>query len=255
MSPALQRWIPPLEDRDARLRLVCLPYAGGGAAIFRPWMRRLPSAIEVVPVRLPGREDWVTQSAYTRLGGLVEALSEAVLPVLSQPYAFFGHSMGALVAYELVRALRRKGLRLPDHLFVSGRGAPHTLPSARVPYDLPEPEFVEALVRLNKGLEVVAGDRALLDLLLPTIRADFELCQTYAYDPEPPLPCPITAFGGRDDEDVPLEQVRAWRVHTTAGFTVREFPGDHFFVNSARRLVLGEIVSGLSRLHGAHATT
>lgn len=253
MHAGVQSWFPSTTRRDARLRLICLPYAGGGAATFRPWAGLMPPDIEVVPVRLPGREDWQTQSRYRRLTGLVEPLCDAFAPIASRPYAVFGHSMGALIGFELVRACRRRAMRLPVHLFVSACSAPHAPAERGVPFDLPEPDFISGLLRLNNAIEMVVKEPALLEMLLPTIRADFELCQTYVYHPEPPLPCPITAFGGRGDDRVPLDGLLAWKVQTSAAFAVRRFDGDHFFLNSARRLVLGALLNRLGAVGVAHA--
>ena len=213
------------------MRLLCFPYAGGGASIYRTWPSSLPPEIEVLPVQLPGREARIREPAFTSLPPLIDGLLPALgRGLLDGPVAFFGHSMGALVAYELARALRDAGSPRPLHLFVSARRAPD-LPARTAPiHALPEPEFRQRLRELNGTPEAVLEHPELMELLGPTLRADFTLIETYEPTSAPPLDCPITAFGGVDDPDVSEEEMAAWRRFTTAAFQLRMLPGDHFFL-------------------------
>jgi len=172
------------------------------------------------------------------LSPLVQALAEAILPFLDRPFAFFGHSMGAMISFELARILRRSpGLKLA-HLFVSGRVAPHIIEDDRHTHELPEPEFIEELRRLN-GTPIEALEHPeLMQLMTPLLRADFSVVGTYTYLPDLPLSCPITALGGLQDSEVSREQLEAWREHTTASFSLHMFPGDHFYLNTERPLLL-----------------
>lgn len=216
----------------ARLRLFCFPYAGGGASLYRTWAKRLAPSIEVCPVQLPGRENKLGEQPFTRLQPLVEAIAGALSPLLDTPFAFFGHSMGAIISFELARQLRRNRGLEPTHLFVSGHRAPH-LPSDEPPtFELPEPELVEELRRLNGTPQAALEHPELLELVLPVLRADMAVCQTYEYVDEPALKCPITAIGGLEDVDVSRERLAAWRQHTRAAFKLRMLPGDHFFLHS-----------------------
>ena len=232
----------------ARLRLFCFPYAGGGAHAFREWERELPPFVEVCGVQPPGRGSRVTERPFAEAGPLVRAASDALLPYLDLPYAFFGHSMGALVAFETAREYRRRGLPGPARLFVSGRRAPQ-LPRADPPtHELPEAEFTEELRRLNGTPQEVLNNTELMKLMIPLLRADFSVTATYRYTPEPPLECPITAYGGLADEDAGREQLEPWREQTAAEFTLRVLPGDHFFLHSQQPLLLRTLAQELERL-------
>lgn len=223
---------------QASLRLFCFPYAGGAALTFRTWSNSLPMAFEVCPVELPGRGKRITSAPFTRLQPLVQAIAQALLPHLDKPFAFFGHSMGGLVSFELARLLRKKYGLNPAHLFVSGYRAPQ-VPDPDPPIRaLPEPEFLEELRRLNGTPEAVLENAELMQLLLPALRADFAAIETYVYTPESPLDCPITAFGGLQDREVSCDDLKAWREQTNAAFSLKMLPGDHFFLHSAQPLLL-----------------
>src|SRR5882724_6229499 len=199
-------WVgSPKPNGQSRLRLFCFPYAGGNSTIYRSWPDRLPPSIDVWPVHLPGRGGRLHEPAYTQLMPLVEAAAEALLPYLDKPFAFFGHSMGAMISFELSRLLRRRRAPQPLHLSVSGRQAPQVKDWDPPTYNLPEPEFVEELRRLNGTPKGVLEHPELMQLMIPLLRADFEVCQTYSYTPEVPLDCPVTAFGGLNDQDVTRE--------------------------------------------------
>lgn len=218
---------------EARLRLFCFPYAGGGAPVFHSWPGELPPTIEACVIQLPGRGTRLMEKPYRRMDSLVKALAGAVAPLLDKPFAFFGHSMGAWIGFELARRLRRKHGTEPRHLFVSGASAPH-LPQRDLPLrDLPEQEFVEALRHLNGTPKEILENDELMRLIAPTLRADFAVCETYAYVRRPPLGCPITAFGGLKDRRLRPSDIEAWRAETTGQFSVQMFPGDHFFIHNA----------------------
>jgi medium-chain acyl-[acyl-carrier-protein] hydrolase len=227
---------------NAVLRLFCFPYAGGSAQIYRKWAQRLPPAVEVCPVQLPGRGNRLREPLFTDLDTLVLALAEAVPSYLDKPYAFFGHSMGALIGFELAHRLREREINGPAQLFVSGHRAPQFSREESLSYNLPEPEFLEELRRINGTPREVLEHPELIQLMMPLLRADFKVAQTYEYRPGPPLDCPITAFGGLRDEDVSQEQIAGWREQTRAEFSLHMFPGDHFFIHASEALLL-EILS------------
>ena len=229
-------WRSP--NPQANLRLFCFPYAGGTALTFRTWSDSLPMAFEVCPVELPGRGKRITSAPFTRLQLLVQAIAIALLPYLDKPFAFFGHSMGGLVSFELTRLLRKNYGKSPVHLFVSGYRAPQVLDPDPPIHGLPEPEFLEKLRRLNGTPEAVLENSELMQLLLPAIRADFAVIETYAYTPESLLDCPITAFGGLQDQEVSCDDLKAWQEQTKAAFSLHMLPGDHFFLQSAQPLLL-----------------
>jgi medium-chain acyl-[acyl-carrier-protein] hydrolase len=216
----------PKPDPSAPLRLICLPYAGGGAAAYRPWTARLAGVSELAVVQLPGRESRFAEPAVDRLGALVPRLPSIVD---ERPYVLFGHSMGALIGFEWCRVLRAAGRPLPRVLVVSGRRAPHlTEPEPRM-HDLPREEFVERLRWYGGTQTEVLGDPELLELFLPTLRADFALVETYAYRAEPPLDVPIVAYGGTGDPETKPSDVDAWAAQTSSDFRSAFFDGGHFF--------------------------
>jgi medium-chain acyl-[acyl-carrier-protein] hydrolase len=232
----------PRPNRRALLRLFCFPYAGGGASIFRAWPERLSASVEVCAVQLPGRANRLGEPPVTCLQSLAQSLTQALRDYLDKPFAFFGHSLGAILGFEAARHLRKEYDLLPTHLMVSGARAPHVLRVESPTYDLPESAFLEELRRLNgTPAEALANDE-LMRLMLPLLRADFALVQTYKYRDELPLACPITAFGGRQDPGVEQRHLQYWAQQTTARFSLHLLPGDHFFLRSAESALL-EIIS------------
>jgi surfactin synthase thioesterase subunit len=226
-------WIAYLRPRpEARLRLVCFPYAGGGASVYRGWQEALPGFIEVWPVQPPGREGRIREAPLTSVDALVDGFLDAHARDLeAAPYALFGHSMGATLAHETALRLVRRGGPPPLHLAVSARRAPHR-PEHHPPiHDLPEDEFRAELRRLNGTPQEVLDHPELMDLIGPMLRADFTLIETYRPGDTPPLDAPITAYGGLADPDVPRDDLEAWSECTRRRFRVGIFPGDHFFFN------------------------
>ncbi|MFE0593070.1 beta-ketoacyl synthase N-terminal-like domain-containing protein [Micromonospora echinospora] len=243
-------------DPDARLRLFCLPYAGGNAALFRTWPGELPDGVEVCPIQLPGREQRHREPAFTQMSALVQMLGGVLRPYLDRPFALFGHSMGGLVAYELTRHLRRRELPAPTHLYVSAARAPH-LPDLEPPlHRLPEARLIEKLRAMDGTPEEMLGDPETIALYLPVLRADFALVETRIHQTEPPLDVPLTAFGGERDDKVTEEQLAAWRDQTTSGFALEMLPGDHFFVQRERAGLLAalsaRLTHDLARLDAPH---
>ena len=248
MSPATSSWLSSYEPKpEAALRLFCFPYAGGAATIFRKWADALPPTVEVCPVQLPGRDRRWRETPYTNLRLLIEAVARELHDYWQQPFAFFGHSMGAIIVFELARRLRAEHGFEPVHLFVSGRRAPQLKGREPVTYNLPRAEFIEELRRLNGTPAEVLEQPELMELMLPVLRADFEMVQTYTYTDEPPFKCPITAFGGLQDIEASREELDAWREQTRGAFSLRLLAGDHFFLNQAQPLLLEMLSQQLSR--------
>ena len=232
----------------ARFRLFCFPYAGGGASIYHTWPEHVPAEIEVCPVQLPGRESRLRTPPFSQLLPLLQKLAQVLRPYLYMPFAFFGHSMGALISFELARQLRRQHDPGPVCLFVSAHRAPQ-IPALKPPiHQLSTAEFIEELRRLNGTSEAVLQDAELLPLLLPTLRADFAICETYTYATEEPLDCPIVAFGGLQDCEVSRNDLAAWRDQTQSSFRFRMVPGNHFFLHSARATLVRAVSQDLLRL-------
>ncbi len=218
------------------VRLFCFPYSGAGASAFAAWAGGLPAGVEVCPVQLPGRETRLSEPALRSMRELIPALARALTPFLDGPFAFFGHSLGALVAFELARALQPAGLA-PVRLFASAHRAPHRAGGGEV-HRATDAKLAQKLRELNGTPAQVLECAELRALLFPVVRADFELCETYAYEPGPPLSCPISALGGLSDPGVDAAGLAQWRHHSVAPVEVRQFAGDHFFIAASRRAVL-----------------
>ncbi len=238
------RWQPAAE---ARLRLFCLPHAGGGAAVYRHWAHRLAPDVEVVAIRLPGRETRLAEPPLRRVTDIVTALVADVEPWLDRPHAWFGHSLGALVAFETCQALRRARLPEPARLFVSSRLAPHLPARERPVHGAPLHDFIGRLRELNGTPPDILADHATLVSLLPMLRADFAAAETYAYRPASPLDCPISVYGSLGDPFVTIPGLHAWQQHTSAHFGIKIFSGDHFFLHQPSHPVLSLIADVLGR--------
>ena len=243
--------IYPKPNPQARARLFCFPYAGGTAAIFRPWPSYLPAEVELCAIQYPGRGSRIAERLNEDVEGMVNSCYEELKPFLNKPFAFFGHSMGALVSYEFARRLQREQRPVPFGLFISGCTAPHMRSIDKATYDLPEPEFIAELRQLQGTPPEVLDNKELMQLMMPIIRADFRVSQTYQYVPGPPLECPIRAFGGLKDEMVDRAKIEGWSEHTSAGFRAQMLPGDHFFLNTSQplltRIIAQEMITQMNR--------
>jgi len=251
--------IYPKPNPQSRMRLFCFPYAGGTAAVFRSWAQYLPSEIELCAVQYAGRGGRLAERLGEDVIEVMNGIYQDLQPFLKKPFAFFGHSMGALVGYEFARRLQREQKPGPFELFVSGCSAPHVRLFKETTYDLPEPEFIAELRRLQGTPEEVLDNAELMQLMMPIIRADFKASQTYKHEPGPPLECPIRAFGGLKDEMVPREKVEAWSEHTRGSFRAQMLPGDHFFLNTSQslltRIIVQQLIMHLNRIVTTRAQT
>ncbi|MEO0968084.1 MAG: thioesterase domain-containing protein [Cyanobacteria bacterium J06639_18] len=230
---------------EVRLRLFCFPYAGGSAAVFRDWQNYLPPTIQVCPVEFPGRGSRLMETPFEDITSLVEAMVPGIQPLLKVPFAFFGHSLGALVSFELSCFLRQKYNKVPVHLFVSGRQAP-PIPDPSPMHALSEANLVSELHRLGGTPKAVLESSEVIQLLLPMVRADLKIDEIYDYKTSEPFDFPITVFGGLDDPETTKEGLGAWKEHTIGKFSLQIFPGNHFFINTAQKLVLDSIGTALS---------
>jgi medium-chain acyl-[acyl-carrier-protein] hydrolase len=253
MRSRLNDWaLYPSRNPSARLRLFCFPYAGGGASIFNTWARSLPPDVEVVAVQPPGREGRLSEKAYSDLAQLVADMMPQLLPHFDRPFAFYGHSNGGLMAFELTRALRRAGGPLPLHLFAGGRPAPQVKRDENI-HSLPHDEFIDTLRRYAGTPEEILQHAEIMELIMPLLRADFALGEMYEYQQEPPLPVPITAYGGYRDDEVPPAEIEAWGEQTSARFRCRMFDGDHFFINGNRDELLADLSGELRGMRARYA--
>jgi medium-chain acyl-[acyl-carrier-protein] hydrolase len=222
-------------EKQPALRMFCFPYAGGSSQVFRTWQRYFPPEIDLCLAHLPGRGPRISEKAYTSLQSLVSALAEHLCDQIDIPFVFYGHSMGSLISFELARELFRKYNTGPRHLFLSGRYAPQWPKNERATFSLPEDEFIAEVRDLNGTPDELLNDPETRQLFLPLLRADFQLVQTYKYQKDQPLPCPLTIYGGLQDRRVPVESLRDWSSHSISDCKVRMFNGDHFFIRSCEK--------------------
>jgi medium-chain acyl-[acyl-carrier-protein] hydrolase len=231
----------------AKLRLFCFPYSGGSANIFHGWEKFLPVTVRVCPVELPGRGRCIADPPFRQIAPLLQWLFNALHPYLNEPIAMFGHSLGALISFEFARLLVKADIR-PIHLFVSGRRAPPASINRKPIFNLAEAEFIQELRRLKGTPQEVLTNYDFMKFIIPILKADFEICETYSYFDGPRLDCPITVFAGLQDDETTSEHLSLWRDQTTGPCTVHVLPGDHFFLRSAQPLLLRMLAKELHQI-------
>jgi len=244
-------YVSPRPNPLAEIRLIFFPCAGGGPSAFSAWLNVLPNDIEACFAHYPGRGSRYNEPALRNLASLVDHLSESIQPLTDKPFAFFGHSMGALVAFELAQHLRQRDLPQPSVLFVAACGAPQT-PDPHPPiHILSDSEFLKNLQEFNGTPVELTRKPEMMEFLAPMLRADFEAVENYRFNSgAPPLDLPIVAFGGLGDPRVSTERLAGWALQTNLRFETQYFPGDHFFLHSVKgsilRVITKEIRSSLA---------
>lgn len=233
-------WFPGLPPGpEARLALFCFCHAGGGASAYREWVGQLHPALAVRPVQYPGREQRFNEPACQSMDALAEGVLAALEPHTGTPFAFFGHSLGGLLAYELTQRLLARGGPLPAHVFISAARAPHTALPREPLYDLPDDELLARLRTMGGTPQRVLDEPELMQLFLPLLRADFTIADTYRRPAEDPLlPVPVTTFEGAEDDEVNPEKIAAWSERVGGRHGHVRLPGDHFFLQTSRDRVL-----------------
>ncbi|TYB58019.1 thioesterase [Nonomuraea sp. PA05] len=233
-------WFHTLDPRpQAALRLFCFPHAGGAAAAFRDWHRAFPPSVEVRAVQYPGRADRLRETPVDDAHLLADQVAEAMGPLLDRPAVLFGHSLGSVVAYETALRVR------PAHLVVSGRRAAH-VPRPGTVHQGTEQELIAELRRLGGTEPELLDQPEVRSYILPIMRADYRMAETYRSRPAEPLDCPITAIIGDDDPEVDATNAGGWAELTRGGFKLHVLPGDHFYLVPRRTEVIDLIVEAVS---------
>jgi medium-chain acyl-[acyl-carrier-protein] hydrolase len=239
--------IRPRKRSAAALRLFCFPHAGVGTSVFRGWADDLPNDVEVCLIQLPGREGRLRENLFFSIQPLAEQLVAEFRELLDRPFFLYGHSLGATIAFEVARSLRRNNLPQPSHLFVGASPAPQLPWRHDLLRDLAEAEFIHALeARYAEMPKVVMDDPQMRALLVPVLRADVTMVETYQYVPEPPLACPITAYGGTQDRAVMQSELEAWKEQTAKEFRLAMLDGDHFFLQGQKAALLNSLKIALA---------
>lgn len=244
-------WLIRKNGIARRLRLYCFCYAGGNAVSYLPWQAILDPDIEVCAIQLPGRGARITEPPYRSMPPLIADIAQVVSQNNSLPFAFFGHSLGGLLAFEATRQLAKNRYPLPEHLFVSGVDAPQYRSPSKNLHLLKDDALIESLRDYNGTPAEILDNRNLMELLLPTIRADFALAENYQYQPGPPLTLPITVFAGKQDDHISMDEVEGWGDETIGRCEIHWFEGDHFFINAEQQEVLDCILATMRNRLGA----
>lgn len=242
-----KRWLPRLgSNPDASIRLFCVPYAGGGASVYYPWKEAVPSCVEVCPIQLPGREERVEEPCIDDFFQMMDVLAPIVQRHLDLPYVIYGHSMGAGLAFELACRLTRDCDAKPLHVFVGAHRSPIRPYSYPTVKSVSDEQVLEVLIRFNGMPRALLENKELLDLFLPILRADLLVCETYAYEGQSQLDCPITLFTGALDGNVAAHELAGWEAQTCARFSHCIIPGDHFFLKSHQEKLLDTMFTALA---------
>ncbi|MEE1753767.1 thioesterase II family protein [Streptomyces sp. SP18CS02] len=242
-------WIRRFHPSDAPVRLVCFPHAGGAATYYHPMSMRMSAEMEVLAVQYPGRQDRRTEPCVGDMSKLADLVVEEIRPWTDRPLAFFGHSMGAVLGYEVARRLERDGVRLLT-FFASGRRAPSCVRAEDV-HLRDDAGLITEVKKLNGTDDRLLDEPEVVEMLLPALRSDYQAVETYRYEPGPALGCPVVVLTGDRDPQVTAEEARAWREHTDGSFDLRTYPGGHFYLNAHAPSVMETVAAQLRDVRAA----
>lgn len=228
-------------EQHSKLRIFCFPYAGGSASMYNDWAEYFPTNADVFAIQAPGRETRFNEAPINDIKELIEGLSQAIFPYLDVPYIFIGHSNGALIAFELARMLQRLGNFKLRHICLSAKRAPHLPPNKEPIFDLPYDKFIEELRVFSTIPESVLNDPKMMEVFMPMLRADFGLADLHNFMDGQLLKANATLFWGKDDKDIPNEDVLAWKKHILGKIESIGFEGGHFFIHHQKENFIQEI--------------
>jgi len=241
------KWIVvPTPRPTAKITLLCFPFAGGSSNSFRSWAGILPPSVELWAIELPGHGSRLSEPLVENIEDLIAPLSEGIVESFEKPFAIFGHSMGALLGFEVALYLQNQYQKIAEHVFLSGHGAPGTSRHEPEIHHLPKPEFIAKIKEYNGTPQEVLENEELMDLMFPILKADFKLCETYKHQNSDQLRTPITALGGIQDPSITRHDMEQWANFTSSSFNVRFFPGDHFYLLHQKINLLKAILTDIS---------
>jgi surfactin synthase thioesterase subunit len=241
----MKKWLLHQPAPSHKLRLFCFAYAGGNAVLFRPWQAALGPQIEVCAIQLPGRGARMIEPTYRNMQELVPVVAKVIASQNNMPFAFFGHSLGAILSFEVARYCQMHHLPLPVHLIASGTSAPQNRTPPKNLHLMPDVDLIKELGKFNGTPPEVLAHRELMEFVLPIIRADFALVETWRYQAMPLLSMPLTVFSGREDDRVNEDQVNDWQKEAGGAFDVQWFEGGHFFINTGAQAVQAAVLERL----------
>ena len=253
------KWfVIPKPNVTADLKLICFPYAGGSSSIYRPWINHLPDNVELIIVEPPGRGSRMNEPTYSNMDELTTELSKVIPKLFDKPYIFFGHSLGSRIAFELMNKLSKLSYALPQHFIASGSRGPQNKATRKKIHHLGDTEFIEEIRSLGGTPREILDNRELLNLFLPMLKADFEIAHDYCYKGNSIFNCPISVFGGQDDE-IDTSSLASWEDSFSSSAEVSMFGGNHFFIDHNRVNVINEVINivqdVLHKLSAAHRPT
>jgi medium-chain acyl-[acyl-carrier-protein] hydrolase len=232
-------WIlRPKPNENADLRLFCIPHAGGSGMVFRTWPQDMPDFVQVFAIELPARGRRISELPYSNLKLLVDEIAESMQPYIDRPFALFGHSFGALVGFEVARELHNHNGVPPIHLCISGAKAPEFLSNGPKIHKQPDAILINYVRSLGGTSEIVLENEEMISAVMPALRADLKMSETYIYSNSTQLDNPILVLAGESDPKVDRGSLQTWAKHTTAGFKMKLFPGNHFYLYEAQAQVL-----------------
>ena len=232
----------------ATMRLFCFPFSGGGASVYRSWSDAMSEEIEVRCVQLPGRETRYKEARVTDIKTLVKDIVKAIECYQDKPFAFFGYSLGALLAFEVSRELRKQNMKLPNHLFVAAMHAPQAPPVHPPLSKLADDKFLQQIEHYYQPQDEAWNNPGLREIFLPVLKDDIALSDSYTYQDEMPLPCPIDVFAGEDDRGAPLALTQCWSEQTSTQMNHHVFKGGHFFINTSLNEIQSLVLKALKPL-------
>jgi medium-chain acyl-[acyl-carrier-protein] hydrolase len=234
------------EKEAATARLFCFPYAGATAAAYRPWNAMMPPNIELVVVELPGRLH-LRDKPPEDMKAIVDTIYPQILPFLDKPFAIFGHSFGSIVSYEVTKRLQTENKKLPTKLFVSARRAPHLPSRFRQASGLPDQEFIDEMQNMYQAIpEAVLKEKELLKMLLPILKVDIRINETYIGKLDPLLNVPLQVYYGTKDNTITPDEMEQWKAVTQKDFQIKSFEGGHFYIDKEKGTIITEITKNLS---------